>query len=422
MKKLSAAFFAAFLLIVIAAPAAQASTDVRVRIEGKTETLFEGTVPVDVHKIKPSSVAMPEDCDGAASNGGVPGATATLAAAEAMESIGETFDGRGAAEFITRWGPDEEEPFGEFGGFWGVLTNDVFANVGGCQLQVQENDEVLWVWDAFSERPRLALYPAAANYVEGLKPTTAIVQPGEPLPVEVVAFPDDFEKPIPDHPSRAGSVPYEGAEVAPVATNAKGFQRIETSSPATVKTDADGKASIVFPTPGIYRIKATEGAPGAETAVRSNELTVCVQGETPVRRIDGCEETIFETTLPDRVPPRGVAPAPAPAPAATPAPPARAQISHPALDRSKLDQGKLTVNWKILTAGPGIARWKVSSKTLGDKGAKFVVRAHGSRKTSATVHLPLGASYKLRLTVTDAGGATSTFALGKVSVPGATKR
>jgi hypothetical protein len=408
MKKLSAALVAAFLLIVIAVPAAQASTNVHVRIEGKTETLFEGTLPVDVHKIQSSSGTEPEDCNGPPGTL-EPSATATLAAVEAMASIGESFNSEFGVGFITRFGPDEQDEAA--GAFWGVLANNFFLNQSGCEERVQEDDEVEWIFNAFSERPRLALYPTAAHYVEGPVPTTAIAHVGEPFAVEVVDIAGEEGDPVPDHPSRFNTSPYAGAEVAPVATNAKGFQRVETSSPATVTTGADGKATIVFTEPGIHRIKATEGAPGAETAVRSNGLTVCV----PAKAGD-CGELIGDPGPPSSGGSGGGGPAATPT-AAPVAPRARAQISRPALDRSKLDQGKVTVSWKVLTAGPGITRWKLSSKTLGRKGAKFVARAHGVHQTRAAVRLPRGATYALRLTLTDASGVTTTKGLGKVVVP-----
>ena len=54
--------------------------------------------------------------------------------------------------------------------------------------------------------------------------------------------------------------------MAPVVTDAKGFERVETASPATVTTDADGKASVTFDEPGWHRIKATVAGAGGEDA------------------------------------------------------------------------------------------------------------------------------------------------------------
>src|ERR1700712_3800668 len=164
MRKLFAAFFAASLLIVVAAPVVQAApTNVSVRIEGKSETLFEKTIPVDVHKIKASSDSVERNCDGIneLDPGNVaPRVTPTLASVDAMSSIGESFDGQwyeGFGDyFITRWGPDEQDTTA--GAYWGILVNEIYASVGGCQYQLENDDEVLWIWDAFKGRPTLALY------------------------------------------------------------------------------------------------------------------------------------------------------------------------------------------------------------------------------------------------------------------------
>jgi hypothetical protein len=406
MRKLFAALFAASLLIVVAAPVVQAApTNVNVRIEGREETLFEKTIPVEVHKIKASSDSEERSCDGINEldpENSVPRVTPTLASAEAMSSIGESFDGQwytGFGDyFITRWGPDEQD--NASGAYWGVLVNEVYTSVGGCQYQLNENDEVLWIWDAFKGRPTLALYPEEAHYSAGPRPLTAIAQPGRPFPIEVVSFPDGGEGIPGGSPSRAGSSPYGGAEVAPVTTNAKGFQRIDSASPRTVTTDSEGKATVVFTEPGIHRIKATVGAPGEEgTVVRSNRLDVCVPAA-----FGDCGEVAPAPLRPAVSPPLG------------PNPPAPARIGKPKLDRGMIAQGKVGLSWKVLDAGAGVKSWRISSKTLGGKGG-FLTRASGRQQTSATVRLPRGASYRLRFSLTDMSGQTTNYGLGKVTVP-----
>jgi uncharacterized protein DUF4430 len=407
MKKLFAACCAVLLLIIVVAPRARAATNVAVRIEGKEETIFEKTIPVAIKPIRASSDTQERSCDGVNeldSENVAPGVTPTLAAAEAMESIGESFDGQwyeGFGDyFITRFGPDEQD--NSLSAWWGVLVNQVFTSVGGCQKQLKESDEVLWVWDAFSSRPMLALYPEAAHYTEGPRPTRVTVAPGEPVPVEVVAWGASGEGATPEIPSRAGSSPYAGAEVAPVVVNAKGFQRVDTASPEAVVSDADGKAIFTFSTPGIHRIKAT-GPLGAETSVvRSNGLEVCVLAQA-----GDCGET-----------------APTPVVEATPKPtttaavtkPAAARISKPKLALGKLADGKLTVSWQVLDPGAGVKGWRIATKTLDMKGG-WVDRARGTKGTQATVRLPRGHRYRVRFTLTDLAGHTTTYALGKVTVP-----
>jgi hypothetical protein len=409
MKKLFAACCAVLLLIIVVAPSAQADTSVNVRIEGKEETIFEKSIPVSIEKIQASSDTQARDCDGVNEldpENVVPGVTPTLASAEAMKSIGETFDGdwyEGFGDyFITRWGPDEQD--NATSAWWGVLVNQVFTSVGGCQEQLKEGDEVLWVYDAFSSRPMLALYPESAHYVEGPRPTRVTVAPGEPVAVEVVSWPAGGESSTPEVPSRTGSSPYEGAIVAPVEVNAKGFQRVDAGSSEAQVTGENGKATFTFTTPGIHRIKAT-GPLGAESSVvRSNGLEVCV-----LVKVGDCGEA---------VPSAPVAPAakvtqgettPAPAPTA-------ARISKPKLATGKLARGKLTVSWQVLDPGAGVKSWRIATKTLGKKGG-WVSRARGSKGTRATVRLPGGHRYRVRFTLTDLAGHTTTYALGKVTVP-----
>jgi hypothetical protein len=413
MKKLFAACCAAFLLVVIVAPLAHAATEVNVRIEGKEETLFEKTIPVSIHPIEASSDTQERGCDGVNEldpENAVPGITPTLASAEAMESIGETFDGEwyeGFGDyFITRWATDEQD--NSLGAYWGILVNNTLTSVGGCQYQLNQDDEVLWLWNAFSSRPMLALFPEAAHYTEGPRPTQVTVAPGEPVRLEVVAYGAGGEGVAPGTPSRAGSTPYDGAEVAPVTVSEKGFQRIDTASSEAVTTDEEGKASVVFTTPGIHRIKATEGPLGIEeSVVRSNGLEICV-----LAKVGDCGEPVPRTTTTTETT--------SPSPSTTSAPTAT-QISKPKLDRGGLSQGKLTLDWNVLDLGAGVKVWRIATKTIGKKGG-FVNRAHGTTATEATLHLPPGHGYRLRFILTDLSGHTTTYSLGKVTVPRAGKK
>jgi hypothetical protein len=445
MKKLFTACCAVFLLVVIVAPVARAATEVNVRIEGREETLFEGTIPVGIEPIEASSDTQTRECDGVNQldpENVEPGVTPTLASAEAMESIGETFDGQwyeGFGDyFITRWGPDEQS--NALGAYWGILVNNVLTSVGGCQYQLNEDDEVLWLWNAFSSRPMLALFPEAAHYTEGPRPTRVDVALGEALPLEVVAYGAGGEGVSPEAPSRAGTTPYEGAEVAPVTVSAKGFQRIDTASPETVVADAAGKTSVTFTTPGIHRIKATVGAPGEESAVRSNGLEVCVAaafgdcGEVAGGTGTGEEtgtgtgtgtppgdgsgnETATGTSTGSGNAAGTTTPAGPPAPGA----PVAARISRPRLDRTALSGGKLTVDWQVLDPGAGVKGWRIETKTIGAKGG-FVTRAHGTAATDVSLRLPAGRRYRVRFVLADLSGHITVYGLGKVSVPRAGRK
>jgi hypothetical protein len=257
-----------------------APTQVNVRIEGRTKTLFEGPILTEGHGIEASSDAQERSCNGINPNDPenvTPGPTATAASVDAMSLIGETFDGRwypGYDDyFITRLGPDTEAE----GMSWGVLVNNAYTRVGGCQLELSAGDEVLWVYNAFQSRPLLALLPAAVGYTSGERPLTATAELGKPFEVEVLDYTNHAEAGPPATPERTGSSPYEGADVSPVQTSAGGLEEIEAKSPETVETNAEGKASITFTRPGWHRVKAIAmNAEGEEDAIRSNRLDVCV--------------------------------------------------------------------------------------------------------------------------------------------------
>jgi hypothetical protein len=452
MRIVIAAFTAAISLSALAAPVAPAApTKVNVRIEGKTETLFEGPVLTDGHNVRAAesdskAPASGRPCDG--TNGGrhpTPGPTPTVASVDAMSILGEDFDGQWYPGFddyfVKRWGPDaEDEGHGEY---WGLLVNDVFANVGGCQYQLDGGDEVLWVYDAFDGRPNLALFPEEAAYASGPRPLTATAQLGEPFPLEVVTYEDDLESVPPATPARSGSGPYEGAEVAPVLTNGEGFEKVDTSDPATKTTDSEGKVTVAFDTAGWHRIKATVAGAGGESVIRSNRIDVCVAAtgspppavEPPLEGASSCGELPAADAVREageELPteddssaggPVGGSPV-VPAGASPGAGPLRdpVRVTVPKLDRSDLTHGRVGVSWRVLSAGVGIERWRISSQTLGRRGAPYVSRATGSKGTAATLRLPPGASYRLRFTVVDVLGRSSAIALGKVVVPPAGRR
>jgi hypothetical protein len=455
-------------LLLFAAVAAAAPTTVDVRIEGAHETLFEGPLAVEPRSVEASSDTVRRPCDGINAldpENTVPEPTPTAAAADAMALAGETFDGKwydGFDDyFITRFGPDAEKE----GKSWGILVNNTFTSVGGCQYQLDGGDEVLWVYNAFTSRPFLALFPAAANYTAGPRPLTATATLGQPFEVEVAAYADDQEGNPTEGSVRAGSSAYEGADVSPVTTSANGFEKVDTSDPATVVTNSEGKASITFTTAGWHRIKATVPGAGEEAAIRSNRLDVCVLGAGET----SCGEPPVEDSV--RVPPPteeegaggegpgsgrgsgeetggargnrelpiepvtrsvstqstgsgdGGSNPPASASTAGPVSPGAAKlgpvrISAPRLDRRKLGLGRLGVSWRVIQAGAGVRSWTIASQLVGAKKAPFVRRASGTTATAASLRLPRGATYLLRLTIVDSLGRSSDVTIGKVTVPG----
>jgi hypothetical protein len=439
MNRSIAALFVAFVFLVNAVPVASAApTQVNVRIEGEAETLFEGPILTDGHKVKGLSDTDWRHCNGL-NNGknATPGPTPTSSSVDAMRILGEPFDGTWYTQyddyFITQWGPDrQDEANGEY---WGIVVNNVFTNVGGCQFQLDEGDEVLWIYDAFEDRPRLALYPAGYNGGGVPPPATATLN--QPFEVEVDSWSGYNEGAPPASPTRS-TTPFEGAEVAPVLTGPQGFQKVDLASPSTVTTAADGKASITFTTPGWYRIKATDLTAGVESAIRSNHLDVCV----PAPPATSCDSPPDDSGL--RTPPplspeeegddpgdenpsisnlaaggggSGASSAGGSAAALPPPVADRISVALKGLDRSRIAEGMIGVSWQVRDAGVGVSSWTISSKTLGHKGADFVTRASGKAKSSAQVRLPFGASYRLRIAFTDSLGRRSSAQLGKVRVP-----
>ncbi|HEX5928497.1 MAG TPA: hypothetical protein VFY48_03810 [Solirubrobacterales bacterium] len=441
MRTIPATLAVAISIVTIgAAPSAAAPATVSVRIEGESETLFEGPVLSDGHNVRAAgdtkAPAAGRRCNGL--NNGAhtsPGPTPTAAAVDAMGLLGEGFDGDWYAEpfedyFITRWGPDRQSVAAAE--YWGLAVNNVFTNLGGCQQQVDSGDEVLWAYDAFANRPRLVLYPG--DYDGGAVQLTAEVQLGAPLEVEVDAWDGSSEGGAPGTPQRSTKT-FAGATVAPVVEGPGGFEQVDVTGAAAEVTGAGGTATFSFGTTGWHRLKATRFVAGEETVIRSNRLDVCVYEVAPsecpplpeddqVRVPPPYEEGEEEPEVPGGGSPGGggqgggpggqVTP-PAQSPAVGDAAPVRLRLLP--LDRSRIDRGLVRARWRVLDAGPGIGSWTVSSLTLGRRGARYVNRASGSGGSAAEVRLPRGAGYRLRLTVTDVLGRRSSAALGSVGVP-----
>jgi hypothetical protein len=210
-----------------AAPAAAAPIQVTVRIEGKTKTLFEGTVNAKIHQVDGGDGTGPHTCDG--TNGGassVSGPTPTSTLDDAIKLAGLTWAGTYDSSFqdflVNRIGPDAATS----SQFWGVALQGKSLQVGGCQAIVTRGDEVLWAFDSFNKK-----------LLRASGPTTTRV--GKLTSVKVIDT--DKGKPVP------------GARIGGKKTNAKGI------------------ASLRFKTAGTKRLKAT-----APKSIRSNQLVVKV--------------------------------------------------------------------------------------------------------------------------------------------------
>jgi len=216
----------AVLGFALACPSAMAApATVDLRVEGADDTIFEGTVRTDGHAIEQDKNG-PQPCDG--TNGGAnptPGATVTSALDDAVAWDG-TYSSSFSDFIVNRIGSDKATDTQ----FWGTALNGTPTELGGCQVQVKNGDDVLWAYDMFS----------AKQFLELSGPRTARLN--RPFKVKVVD-------------AKNGDKPVKGASVSGVA-----------------KTNAKGEATIVAEDRGLLLVKAERRG-----AVRSNALVVRVR-------------------------------------------------------------------------------------------------------------------------------------------------
>jgi hypothetical protein len=243
----------ALAVFAIAAPAAAADpVSINLRVEGQNQTIFDGPVTTDGHHITTPS-GGPHPCDG--TNNGAhpsPGPTATAALDDGARLNNFTWDGDWFPSFndflVTRIAGEAETS----SQFWYFAVNFKLGEAGGCQTRVNQGDEVLWIFDAFSKAHILKLTgPGAA--------TT-----GAPVTVSV---------------TDGGAAPVSGAAVG------------------GAQTGVDGNATLAFADPGIYRLKAERA-----DSVRSNSISVCVDppGADPCTSGDKTAPRVLGVDLPGR--------------------------------------------------------------------------------------------------------------------------
>lgn len=137
------------------------------RIEGATDTIFEGKV-----RVGPRTLTLPSggthQCDG--TNNGAnpspgPASSGGIDVAGRLCDFG--FDGTWSAAFedyfITSIGGDTQTSTQ----FWGVLENFQFTPTGGCQTQQAEGSDGLWAYDAFNKAYFLDVQPRDAVVAAG---------------------------------------------------------------------------------------------------------------------------------------------------------------------------------------------------------------------------------------------------------------
>ncbi len=205
----------------LALAASSSAATIQLRVEGLTQTLFDGSVTTSAHDVGGHV------CDG--TNGGAnsaPGPTMTGALDETSLSWSGTWFDSFDDFSIDTIGPDSSDLANNR--FWGLVLNGAQTQVGGCQQQIEDGDEVLFAYDVFSKAHVLKLRSeqnvAAIN--TGVVYTVSDAQTGQPV---------------------------EGASVGGKTT------------------DASGHATVFYATTGTQTVKAEKSE-----SIRSNRFTTCV--------------------------------------------------------------------------------------------------------------------------------------------------
>jgi hypothetical protein len=216
---------AALAALAACAPAIAAPVTAQLRVEGSTSTLFEGPITTDGKAIDKGD--GPHPCDGTtASPAQPPGPTMTAALDDASIAAGFRWEATWFSFgdfFISKIGSDE----GSQSAFWGTVLNFQPTPVGGCWQQVREGDDLLFAFGDVYTQPLLKLSG----------PPTAKV----------------------------------GQSVAFTVTDGGTGSPVRGASVAGRRTFTDGRARVLFDSPGLKRLKAE-----MPKAIRSSAVAVCV--------------------------------------------------------------------------------------------------------------------------------------------------
>ena len=219
--------------LVCCASASAAPVTVNLRVEGSGSTVFDGPVTTDAGTVT-TAAGGSHKCDGTNNHtANTPGATPTTALDDAAIAHGFTWDGSYSTSFddflVERIATDGVVGGPFTGNFWDLIVNRLPAQTGGCQIRLNDGDQVLLEWQDGS-KPNLQLSSA---------PTVAV---GQPLDVTVQQYGAD-----------GVLAPASGASIEGQTTG------------------SDGHAGVIFGTPGTQHLQATRS-----DAVRSNGVDVCV--------------------------------------------------------------------------------------------------------------------------------------------------
>ena len=237
-RGLVAAACASALVLPSAASAAPVTVDLR--IEGASQTVYEGTITTDARQIPDQDDGQLHPCNvrdnGDSPGDGEPRGNPTSAAYDALVANGlpfradytgrTTFDGQEYEVndfFLNQLGPDSAggNPYA----FSQLFINGTAAQTGGCQIPAESGQEIVWGYSSDATRVLRLSGPSR-------------VRPDEAFTVTV--------------------------------TDAKTGAGVEGAAVAGGTSDARGEARVVVRDRGESRLKAE-----AAKAIRSNALTVC---------------------------------------------------------------------------------------------------------------------------------------------------
>ncbi len=203
-----------------------APTDVNLRVEGSTTTLFEGVVTTDTNKPDGEHVCT--------------GPSPTSAAYDMAQREGIAFDASwfGFDYAISQLGPDTSNG----NNWWNLWVNNEYSNVGGCQEVLNGSDTTLWFYGGMSFKGVLSI--SAPSKIEVAKTYSVNVTK------HTVSFDGQWVGHTTATPAEGATVVYAGQ---------------------TVTTGSDGKASVALGSEGSTSFKAN-----LPDYVRSNSATTCV--------------------------------------------------------------------------------------------------------------------------------------------------
>ncbi|TVY64352.1 hypothetical protein LSUE1_G007094 [Lachnellula suecica] len=207
-------------------------TTFNLRIEGATDTIYEGPILTGPQDITTASGGT-HLCNGL--NNGAnssPSGTGITAIASAGSLCGFDFDGTFSSSFddffIERIGSTAQTS----NEYWGILLNYAFTPTGGCETEPGNGNSLLWAFNAFN-----------ANYFLEVEPQKATLSVGQTSVFTVYG-----------HDGNGGSpVPVSGASFNGEISN------------------ANGQVVFVATTPGTYRVKATRS-----DSIRSEQAIITV--------------------------------------------------------------------------------------------------------------------------------------------------